>query len=752
MNRALWLQVVAALLCAFSLGSAARAEPSAPAGEVVERYALLVGCTEYRNCNRIPELWGPANDVPMFGDMLATLFGFAPEHITQLVGWPDDESLRPTHANIVSAFEDLISKAGPQTQIVILMSGHGTQVPIPDEQEDPTDPANPEPDGMDEVFLPADVRGWEEDGLERAIRDDQVGRWLDAMQSRGAAVWIVFDCCHSGTMTRGGHDREVHPLQLGIPEEQWARARAKATPKERTRSVGRVEEGSLDALSPSSADNGSVVAFYAAQSFEKAPELPQPSDAPRKRENYFGLLTYNLSRALRQRAARAETSAITYRELGRLLIGEYRAERGSRGPTPFFHGDLDREVLGTRSFAGSSPLFLEKSKRDFQVSAGELAGLTPGTILAIDPPGRAEETMPLGYAIVKQTTPTTATVDSCEFDGQAKVDLSALPEACRCRVVQRDLGDMRIKLHVVRDSDAGAAAVALDEALATLPTKVAALFRLVDAEDQADWIARAVMPGTAQAEHGSDVEGPTVLLVPPDQPESPTPGNHHQPAAADRVFAYPAGSAQALIGPLARDLQRIFTWHNVWRIAGGLEGDVATGKNPYFRLQVTRSASSGDESDQTQTPQLKPGDDIELLVENTGREDLWVTILFLAGNFEIAEWWSGALESGSSFEDSGTVDGSSSGTEGFVVFAVPMRAHKHQPDYSYLEQSGVGVGTRDVRRPPEGPQTPFETLMAGAAFGRQTRAVRRNIPSTPQMAAFSWYTLPLHPNLSDDTN
>ena len=99
--------------------------------------------------------------------------------------------------------EELIGKAGPDVQLFILLSGHGMQVPIPETQTDPLDPKNPEPDGMDEVFLPADAKSWTKDGLENAIRDDQMGGWLDRMRERGAAVWIVFDCCHSGSMTRG---------------------------------------------------------------------------------------------------------------------------------------------------------------------------------------------------------------------------------------------------------------------------------------------------------------------------------------------------------------------------------------------------------------------------------------------------------------------------------------------------------------------------------------------------------------------
>ena len=78
------------------------------------------------------------------------------------------------------------------------------QIPIPDSQSDAFDPANPEPDGLDEVFLPADVGRWQEGNLNGAIMDDQIGKWLAQMRDKGADVWIVFDCCHSGSMSRRG--------------------------------------------------------------------------------------------------------------------------------------------------------------------------------------------------------------------------------------------------------------------------------------------------------------------------------------------------------------------------------------------------------------------------------------------------------------------------------------------------------------------------------------------------------------------
>src|SRR5207248_2962902 len=49
---------------------------------------------------------------------------------------------------------------------------------------------------------PGGPRGWH-----NLVLDDQIGEWLSALRGKGANVWILFDCCHSGSMDRGGADR-----------------------------------------------------------------------------------------------------------------------------------------------------------------------------------------------------------------------------------------------------------------------------------------------------------------------------------------------------------------------------------------------------------------------------------------------------------------------------------------------------------------------------------------------------------------
>ncbi len=96
--------------------------------------------------------------------------------------------------------------------------------------------------------------------------------------------------------------------------------------------------------------------------------MPQPRDAPRKRENYYGLLSYALAQTLEQ-----SDGQLTYRELGRRIAARYRADRGGRGPTPMFTGALDQDVLGRRLTPGA-PLYLERINGQLCLSLGRRPG------------------------------------------------------------------------------------------------------------------------------------------------------------------------------------------------------------------------------------------------------------------------------------------------------------------------------------------------------------------------------------------
>jgi uncharacterized caspase-like protein len=169
-----------------------------------EHHALLVGVSHYPYLAETYALLGPDNDVRLMHDLLTRKFQFPSESIQTLseeTGRAEPSRL-PTRHNIEQAFRRLAEKAGDGDQIVIFMAGHGAQQPESGEGE-------PEVDGLDEIFLPRDVGRWDEgrSRVPNAIDDNEIAKWVQSILPKGARVWLIFDCCHAGDMSRGIRER-----------------------------------------------------------------------------------------------------------------------------------------------------------------------------------------------------------------------------------------------------------------------------------------------------------------------------------------------------------------------------------------------------------------------------------------------------------------------------------------------------------------------------------------------------------------
>ena len=196
---------------------------------------------------------------------------------------------------------------------------------------------------------------------------------------------------------------------------------------------------------PTKADaRGSVAAFFAAQAWEKAPELPRPRGAPRTRDHYYGLFSYTIIQCLQQRK-----TPLTYRELGDLVVANTRADRGSRGPTPCVEGDVEFEVLGATT-RPSAKIVLQRRDDALVVNCGELAGVGLDSILAVHPLSQlnSDAQSLLGYVKVIAVTPFKATVEPCAFAHRPALAADDFPDRARCVFAVRDLGDLRIRVAI----------------------------------------------------------------------------------------------------------------------------------------------------------------------------------------------------------------------------------------------------------------------------------------------------------------
>ncbi len=721
---------------------------SSPENADIKKYALLVGCTEYPTVHA-PTLKGPANDVPLWSKLLREKFGFTSENITTFVGWPDDAKARPTCANITAGFQDLIAKAGRGVQIVILLSGHGSRVPASSASDNPD---RMQPDGLETVFLPADTKGWSADATDNIIRHNQFGKWLEELQSKGADVWIVFDCCHAASMSRGGGDGEasrgVNPENLGVPEETLRRTaeRANRLQSRAGLEVGRGNtpfQGNPMKFKPPADRKGSLVAFFAAQSWEEAKELRIPEEAPNTDENIFGLMSYTLATRLQQ-----QQCPLSYRQLSQLVAATYRAERGVREPTPGFDGDLDRQVLGTRTWSKKDQLFLltRNEEGGLQLNAGDIHGITPGSILAVYPPtgqsSGAENV--LGYVMVEQKSaePFRALVCPCAYQGKLAVAAAAIPKAAWCSIVYRDLGDMRIKLAIAPPLDPSDArrtgmTATIGQAVDSLNHEM--VEKITD-QSKADWILRIVTPEEAKQDFKLIESEPKAFLLQGQKrtalAENAKKAERLRSFGVDntaKVFGrYPVDDAKNLAAELEIDLPKIFQWQNLWRIASALGPNASEGNDRSVQLEIIKLKNKTDRKGELlRDSVLRSGDFISCRIQNESSEGYWVSLVFVQADFSILVLRSKAVEPGKPYSVPGikiVADGNnkalaSIGPEGVLVLAVPMSASKEPPDFECLAQEPLGRAPQISKGSLGLPDTPFGKLLRYAVTAHGSRGV-----------------------------
>ena len=148
--------------------------------------ALLVGVGKYS----MPGIDLPAIDLDL-ERMRETLIlmGFEDSEIKSLL---DEQA---TSTNVIFEFKTWLREGvGPDDRVVFYFSGHGSNIPDFNGDED---------DGVDEVLVTHDVRRVRKNGksaLAGVVDDDTLAELLAAIPSKN--IWFIVDACHSGTMTR----------------------------------------------------------------------------------------------------------------------------------------------------------------------------------------------------------------------------------------------------------------------------------------------------------------------------------------------------------------------------------------------------------------------------------------------------------------------------------------------------------------------------------------------------------------------
>eukprot|EP00177_Eucheuma_denticulatum_P004689 GFKZ01008516.1.p1 GENE.GFKZ01008516.1~~GFKZ01008516.1.p1 ORF type:complete len:494 (+),score=74.78 GFKZ01008516.1:278-1759(+) len=145
------------------------------------KYAVVIGVNYTKN----PEaaLEGCCNDARIMRGLLESK-GFEEENIKLIVD-DDDDYESPNHINVKNALNWLCTGREPGDIIFMHFSGHGTQVPADDDDEE--DDALDEAICLEELFLMA---------------DDDLKQFFSQLPE-GVRATVVMDCCHSGSMLDG---------------------------------------------------------------------------------------------------------------------------------------------------------------------------------------------------------------------------------------------------------------------------------------------------------------------------------------------------------------------------------------------------------------------------------------------------------------------------------------------------------------------------------------------------------------------
>ena len=159
------------------------------------KWALLIGIDKYARLASRYQLSGCVNDVELMAGILQDNFGFSEDNVTLL---RDEEATRD---GVLATMDALVDRIGENDIVVMHYSGHGSQM---------RDREGDEADGFDETIVPHDSgRGRHPN---RDITDDEIYAWILRASEITPFVTLIFDCCHSGTISRdpfGGNTRWV---------------------------------------------------------------------------------------------------------------------------------------------------------------------------------------------------------------------------------------------------------------------------------------------------------------------------------------------------------------------------------------------------------------------------------------------------------------------------------------------------------------------------------------------------------------
>ena len=641
------------------------------------RHALLVGVADYPNLPASLQLDGPAHDAEIVQAMLRQR-GFKQDNIEQLI--TAEGKTLPTRANILAALERLAASASEDDFYYLHFAGHGSRQPAK-----ATD--NTEPDGLDEIFLPTDAAEWDSyiGSVKNAILDDEIAHYVDRIRDRGADVWLVFDSCHSGTMTRGATAmpevkyRRVDSAVLGIPDAPLIHRPSPMVSETRARGfLGEVFSGTPEDEPPRK--RGELIAFSAAQSAETTPEMKLPRGAPDRR--FHGLFTYTLMEVL------GANPQLSYQQLAQQVLSRYQSLPWQATQPLFSASDMSRPVFNDDVPAEPSYFATFKNGK-LDIQAGSLSLLGTGATVTIydSPVGKAKNAL-----------------GTVRLDGATPVRSWAMPE-------EEQSKDWPATLYV-----------RLDKPVLTTEVNVA----LLPSASMSNKDEKRLQKALAEIEKSgigikvSALDAADILVSEFDeqlwflQADQSLPCEEQQLAEAARKACTETRLPQRLLNlalPDSKDRQLAVLQGGLSKIANVTRLMSSVQHLPGAQQQLKVSFRIEHDGEQSEfpvngQPVLTEGDRILFSVTNKGRQAQDVSILFVDSQYGVTQLYpeSGQpnrLDGGESLNFEWDVNVETVGMEHLLVSSQP--GDGVNSNLGYLQQAPLNVSTRGLgsSKPPQ---------------------------------------------------
>lgn len=703
-----------------------------------EKHALLIGVSGYpglkpelrlnRGVDKDPRRDGPANDVALINNLLLEGQAFQKENITILADGISNTA-KPTRKTIMGNLSALEQKASKGDFVFLYFAGHGSQQPV-----SPRTKSTRERDGLDEIFLPYDVAGW--DGslgtVKNAILDDEIGFAITGIRNKGAFVWVVFDSCHSGTMSRSKEEEEsqsryVDPVNdLGVPSSDIRTVIEDFSSLTKHETVNDINDKKLNT------DAGGYVGFFAVQSNQLTKQTMLPRRTKGRKSH--GWFSFSLAQVIKQ------NPGISYRQTAQRILDIYNSKNLFLSMMPHFegsHSDRNYGVLGNNYRPAKDQWQVARglSETITYVDAGILHGLSEGEILGLYPKATSKNKDLIGYAKIHQVEAARSLLKMIDHGNKPALSAEKIPWRFWARVEGQVIS---FKLSVALPDFQALSKHQPPENIDFVKRIISSVQNTPALNLKIDWVL-----ASDDADIRLSVEKGRLWFLPPYELS----GFEENKDMLLSVGLTPPSSEDVLAQAkqVVDFLTKIARVINITKIASRSEitgqlGDIEVTLNVYRGKQQPFQASPED------TLSLQLDDKLKINILNKDIENLDATLLFIDSQYGIHPLVSERLHS---FDVEqviidGQVDETSVGLERFILILTESEPGRQRADFSFLAQSPIDLMRNRKTASLRGDNnSDIEQLLLDAGFMKDTtlRSSPRNANAVLRKTRFVTFNL-----------